>query len=87
MDGPEWLEKDKYDLLAQPDGDGQPNDKQWRTMLQKLIADRFKLSFHQDKKELSAYAIVVAEKTGAKLTKSAGDPNGLPGLGFGGSER
>jgi uncharacterized protein (TIGR03435 family) len=81
--GPAWLEQDKYDLLAQPDGDGQPNDKQWRTMLQKLIADRFKLSFHQDKKELSVYAIVVVEKTGAKITKSAGDPNGLPGLGFG----
>jgi uncharacterized protein (TIGR03435 family) len=50
-------------------------------MLQKLLADRSNLSFHRDKKELSVYAITVA-KTGPKLTKSEGDPNGLPGLFF-----
>ncbi len=79
--GPAWLESDKYDLLARPDVDGTPNDKQVKTMLQKLLADRFKLSFHRDKKELSVYAVVLG-KTGPKLTKSEGDPNGLPGLGF-----
>jgi uncharacterized protein (TIGR03435 family) len=79
--GPDWLETEKYDLAAQPDGEGEPNDKQWKTMLQKLLADRFKLSFHRDKKELTVYAIVVG-KNGSKLTKSEGDPNGLPGLGF-----
>ena len=50
-------------------------------MVQKLLADRFKLTFHHDKKELSVYAIVVG-KTGPKLTKSEGDPNGLPSLFF-----
>jgi hypothetical protein len=79
--GPAWLETEKYDLAAQPDGEGQPNDKQWKMMVQKLLADRFKLTFHRDKKELSVYAIVVG-KTGPKLTKSEGDPNGLPGLFF-----
>jgi uncharacterized protein (TIGR03435 family) len=78
---PAWLESDKYDLLAKPDGEGQPNDKQWKTMLQKLLADRFKLTFHRDKKELSVYAITVG-KSGPKLTKSEGDPNGLPSLFF-----
>ncbi len=79
--GPEWLEKDKYDLTAKPDGEGQPNEKQLKTMIQKLLADRFKLSFHPDKKELQVYALIVG-KTGAKLTRSGGDPNGLPGLFF-----
>ena len=79
--GPLWLESEKYDLLATPEGEGQPNDKQLRTMLQKLIADRFQLTFHRDKKELSVYAIVV-EKTGPKLTKNESNPNGLPGLGL-----
>jgi uncharacterized protein (TIGR03435 family) len=79
--GPTWLETEKYDLEAQPDGEGQPNDKQWRNMLQKLLADRFNLTFHREKRELSVYAIIVG-KTGAKLTKSEGDPNGLPGLLF-----
>jgi uncharacterized protein (TIGR03435 family) len=79
--GPAWLEQDKYDLLAQPDGDGQPNASQWKAMLQKLLAERVKLTFHRDKKELSAYAIVL-DKKGAKLTKSEGDPSGLPSLVF-----
>jgi uncharacterized protein (TIGR03435 family) len=79
--GPAWLETEKYDLGAQPDGEGQPSDKQWKMMVQKLLADRFKLTFHREKKELSVYAIVVA-KSGPKLTKSEGDPNGPPGLFF-----
>jgi uncharacterized protein (TIGR03435 family) len=78
---PAWMETDKYDLEAQPDGEGQPNDKQWKIMVQKLLADRFKLTFHRDTKELSVYALVVG-KTGPKLTKSEGDPNGLPALFF-----
>jgi len=80
--GPDWISVDKFDITAQPDGEGQPNDRQWKLMVQKLLADRFKLSFHHDKKELSVYAITVT-KTGPKLTPSSGDPNGLPGLGFG----
>jgi uncharacterized protein (TIGR03435 family) len=83
---PAWLESDKYDIEAQPDGEGAPNDKQWKTMLQKLVADRFKLTFHHDQKELSVYALVVG-KNGPKLTKSEGDPNGLPGLFFSGPGR
>ncbi|MDR3717531.1 MAG: TIGR03435 family protein [Bryobacteraceae bacterium] len=81
LSGPGWLETEKYDLAAKPNGEGQPNDKQWKVMIQKLLAERFKLAFHRDKKELGVYAIVVA-KTGPKMTKSQGDPNGLPGLFF-----
>lgn len=79
--GPDWLDKDKYDLLAVPDGEGQPNSDQWKMMLRKLLADRFQLVFHHDKKELSVYAIVVA-KNGPKLAKSQADPHGLPSLFF-----
>jgi uncharacterized protein (TIGR03435 family) len=78
---PDWAEKDKYDLTALPDGVGQPSLNQWKIMFQKMLADRFKLSFHHDNKELSVYAITVG-KNGPKLTKSDGDPNGLPGLFF-----
>jgi uncharacterized protein (TIGR03435 family) len=78
---PPWADTDKYDIDAEPDGEGAPSDKQWKSMLQKLVAERFKLTFHQEKKELSVYVLSVA-KTGPKLTKSEGDPNGLPGLFF-----
>jgi len=79
--GPAWMESEKYDVTAKPAGEGQPNDKQWKIMFQKLLADRFQLTFHREKKELSVYAIVVG-KSGPKLTKSAGNPSGLPGLFF-----
>jgi uncharacterized protein (TIGR03435 family) len=79
--GPSWLDSEKYDINAKPDVEGQPNDKQIKSMLQKLLTERFKLTFHKEMKELSAYSITVG-KNGARLTKSEGDPNGLPGLGF-----
>jgi uncharacterized protein (TIGR03435 family) len=79
--GPEWLDYDKFDISAEPEGTGQPNDKQWRSMLGKLLADRFKLAFHQEKRELSVYALT-ALKSGHKLTKNDTNPNGLPALFF-----
>jgi uncharacterized protein (TIGR03435 family) len=51
-------------------------------MVKKLMADRFQLKFHTEKRELSVYALTLA-KTGPKFSKSQGDPNGKPGLGFG----
>jgi uncharacterized protein (TIGR03435 family) len=77
---PAWFDSEKYDLLATPDVEGQPNHDQIRGMMQKLLADRFQLKFHRDKKELAVYAIVVA-KGGPKLTKSESDSQ-LPGLFF-----
>jgi uncharacterized protein (TIGR03435 family) len=79
--GQPWITADKFDIQSQPDLEGAPNDKQLKAMVQKLLTDRFKLAFHQEQKELSVYALVVA-KGGPKLTKSQGDPNGLPGLFF-----
>src|SRR5580698_4724984 len=78
---PAWVDTDKFDITAQPNAPGRPNDKQWKAMLQKLLADRFQLTFHHDKKELPIYALEVA-KSGSKLTKSQGDPNGLPSMFF-----
>jgi len=79
---PAWLDTDKYDLTAKPDMEGQPSLPQMRVMVQKLLADRFQLAFHREKKELSAYAITVA-KGGIKLTKNETNPNGNPGYGGG----
>jgi uncharacterized protein (TIGR03435 family) len=78
---PPWADTDKYDIDGKPDGEGAPSGKQWKVMIQKMVAERFKLTFHREKKELAVYVLSVA-KTGPKLTKSEGDPNGLPGLFF-----
>jgi uncharacterized protein (TIGR03435 family) len=49
-------------------------------MVRKLLADRFKLTFHHDKKELSVFALTVG-RAGPKLTASTSDLD-APGLGF-----
>ena len=78
---PDWVGTQKYDLDGKPDGEGQPNEAQWKRMIQKLLVDRFQLTFHHEKKELSVYALVVA-KSGPKIMKSDGNPNGPPSLMF-----
>jgi hypothetical protein len=78
--GPAWLDMEKYDLTAKPDIEGQPSLKQMRVMVQKLLADRFQLSFHHEKIELPAYAVTVA-KGGPKLTRNDTNPEGNPGYG------
>ncbi len=80
--GPAWLDSAKYDTVGRPDTPGQPSRDQMKLMIQGLLADRFQLKFHIEKREMPVYAMVVL-KTGAKLTASAGDPNAFPGIGFG----
>lgn len=70
LGGPDWLDKDKYDLTAVPDKEGAPSNQQWKSMLQKLLADRFQLVFHHDKKELAVYILSVAKGGPKNLTKS-----------------
>ncbi len=82
-EAPPWFGTDLYDIEAKPDTEGQPSLKQMQMMVQKLLADRFKLTFHHDKKELSAYVITVASG-GPKMTKSTAGPNDPPGFRFGG---
>jgi uncharacterized protein (TIGR03435 family) len=74
---PDWVRTELYDIDGVPDVPGQPNIQQMMGMFQKVLADRFHLTFHREKRELSAYALTVT-KSGPKLAKSLGDPNGLP---------
>lgn len=79
QNAPGWLETEKFDITGKPDRGGMPNDRQVRAMMQKLLAERFQLSFHREKKELPAFVMTVA-KGGPKLAK---DETGglLPGFG------
>jgi uncharacterized protein (TIGR03435 family) len=79
--GAPWMESDKFDVTGQPEGDGLPSTNQLREMIQKMLTDRFKLTFHRDKRELPAYAVLVGN-AGSKMTKNESNPNGLPGLFF-----
>ena len=70
ISGPEWLQSEHFDILAK--ADAPVAEDQLKLMMQALLADRFKLSFHRQSKELSAYAMTVA-KGGAKRKESAPD--------------
>lgn len=76
---PDWIDKERYDVLGKPDVEGQPNQKQMQALIQHLLADRFSLRFHHEKRELSVYLMVVG-KTGAKVTVAEGDPKEDPGM-------
>jgi uncharacterized protein (TIGR03435 family) len=78
---PAWTESEKFDISAKPDAEGMPSLRQWKAMVQKLLTDRFKLSFHRDQRELAVYVLSVGP-AGAKLAESQGDAKGLPGIGF-----
>jgi uncharacterized protein (TIGR03435 family) len=71
---PAWFATDKFDIDGVPDVEGQPNSKQFKILFQSVLADRFKLTFHHDQKELSVYALEVG-KSGPKLTETIHNPN------------
>jgi uncharacterized protein (TIGR03435 family) len=81
INAPDWLDKDRYDIEAAPEQEGVPNPEQIRIMIRKLLADRFALKFHHDKREMSAYVLTVA-KDGQKLKPTQLKGN-LPGIGIG----
>ena len=77
--GTDWLDKDRYDIAAKTEPEGIPNIDQLRTMVRKLLAERFQLKFHHDKREMLAY-VLTAEKSN-KLSPSQSQIS-LPGFGF-----
>ncbi|HEY4381779.1 MAG TPA: TIGR03435 family protein [Acidobacteriaceae bacterium] len=80
VNGPDWQDKDRYDIGGVPDVEGAPNVDQMRVMVRKLLADRYKLKFHHEKREMLAF-VLSAGKTGPKLTKSE-STNTLPNIGM-----
>jgi uncharacterized protein (TIGR03435 family) len=66
VNAPDWYDKDRYDIAAVPEQEGVPSPVQLRGMIKKLLADRFQLTFHHDKREMSAYVLTVG-KDGHKL--------------------
>jgi uncharacterized protein (TIGR03435 family) len=75
--GPEWIDSDPYDILAATPGETRPNLDQQMSMLQKLLAERFKLTFHREPRELPIYALTIA-KGGSKLKESVGPADDQP---------
>jgi len=67
VSGPEWLGTQRFDIVAKS---GAPvSEKQLRTMVQGLLADRFQVALHRVPKEFSAFALLVA-RNGPKFQES-----------------
>ncbi len=74
---PALIDSDRYDILAKTPGEVRPNLDEQMAMLRKLLADRFKLTFHRESKEMSIYALTVA-KNGPRLKESTMSPEASP---------
>jgi uncharacterized protein (TIGR03435 family) len=86
--GPSWLSADHFDIVAKVDSGveqtpftpDQSAPSTVQLMIRALLADRFKLVVHTEKKDLPIYALVVARKDGrlgAELHKSEIDCGAL----------
>jgi uncharacterized protein (TIGR03435 family) len=79
VEGPQWLENERYDIIATiPKGAGK---EQVGLMMQRLLAERFKLTVHKEQKPMAVYTLSVA-KGGPKLTAvdaAAPPPPSQPG--------
>jgi len=75
--GPAWVDSERYEILAKAPSEVRPNLNEQMAMLRALLAERFKLTFHREQKEMSIYALTVA-KSGSKLKDSTVLPDALP---------
>lgn len=76
--GPDWLDNTRFDVNAKvPTGVSRDKAPE---MLQTLLAERFKLAFHRETKDLSTYALVTAK--GGLKAKPSVDSDTPPGLMF-----
>jgi uncharacterized protein (TIGR03435 family) len=70
--GPAWLDRDLWDVEAKADRAYGLEDL--HKMFQNLLADEFKLRFHEESKEGPLYALTVG-KSGSKMKVSDGPEN------------
>jgi uncharacterized protein (TIGR03435 family) len=68
---PDWTRFEIRYFIAAKAGEPVPED-QLKLMLQQLLAERFKLTLHHEKRELPAYALVLA-KGGIRMHRSASE--------------
>lgn len=89
--GPKWIDSDRFDVEAKAAGDvvrGTEGTRRKQLMLQTLLAQRFKLAVHHERKDMPVYALVLARRDrrlGPKLRRSElntaavrGNPNNPP---------
>jgi uncharacterized protein (TIGR03435 family) len=75
--GPNWFDRDRYDIVAKPEGPRIPSNEERKQMLKALLIDRFQLKLHSESKEIAVYALVVG-RTGPRMKERKADDGGAP---------
>lgn len=70
VSGPDWIDSQRYDINAK--AAGAVKEEELRRMLQSLLADRLKLAFHREIRDLPVFVLTVA-KDGLKIKASEGE--------------
>ena len=73
---PEWAKTQKWDVDGVTSLEGQPNWPQVQVLVRKILAERFGVKIHHEKRKLAVYALSVG-KGGPKMTPNTTDPSGL----------
>ncbi len=70
---PKWAVTNRFDIEARAQGN--PTKDQMRLMMQSLLADRFKLAFHYETRQLPVFKLVLLKpgKTGPQLQPHPAD--------------
>jgi uncharacterized protein (TIGR03435 family) len=72
LGGPKWVDADRYDVVAKIETEGaapargKEGRDRTRVALQKLLAERFQLTVHEETRQASGYSLVVA-KSGPRI--------------------
>jgi uncharacterized protein (TIGR03435 family) len=61
--GPDWIDRQLYDISARPAGDAGLSYEQLRPLMQQLLRDRFHLACHPVIRDFKGYALVVPRKS------------------------
>ncbi len=67
--GAPWIGSKRYDIVGVTPGDARLPDEQTQLMFQTLLAQRFKLEFHREQKEVAVYYLVLGSNA-LKLKES-----------------
>jgi uncharacterized protein (TIGR03435 family) len=74
--GPAWMNEDKFDIAAGADTPGQPSRDQQRSMVRKLLADRFGLKVHLVQRDFPVYALTVESPPKVTADEASGYDHG-----------
>ena len=69
---PGWANSLRFDIAAKAAADAQYPPGAWQSMLQTLLADRFKLSFHREQRPMAIFELAIS-RNGHKLQQASPD--------------